>query len=218
MPNTSGIGRWRARRLLAAVALLLAATLGYLIAAKPDSRAAASGAPDASSLYPALANSRPRELTLSGAAPTAGETQQRQPVWYTAGGGEDRPLAGTIRLLPATDPELSSWIAQSPAGGVCVLLAPARGVGGTRPIGATCTPGTDQLQVGTYITYEYPEGGTYAIAGVAPAGVDAVQLTFPDGSTRTVPVSEDGWALESTHMPLAVREQPDGLTISTGGV
>lgn len=129
----------------------------------------------------------------------------------------DRPRPDTIRRLPTTAPELSTWIAESTSGGICVLLSPNRKIRGTYVTGATCTPDASGRTEGTYLSYGYPESSEVALAGVVPIGVSSVAATFSDGTRESVPVQEGGWALTSTRTPVSITALPGGTPAEIGG-
>lgn len=202
---------------LFAPTLVSASALAYVAISSGAGAAVAASPPTAAALYPALGDTAPLGLTLSSLAPGPQEGAQ-QPIWHTPPGAEDnRPAPQTIRRLPSTDPRLESWIAESTTGGICLLLAPARPVNGARPIGATCTASAEHLREGTYLTYQYPESNEVAIAGVAPAGATAIDVTFADGTTQALPVVGDGWSLQSSRVPVSLTASPEGSTTQIGG-
>jgi hypothetical protein len=218
MADDGRVPRRRTRTLkLARIPLGAIVATGLLTSQTGAGRALAAPRPEATASYPALLGDAPLGLIVSDAA-AARQEGSAQPVWRTAAdSSRNTPRPQTIRRLPASDPHLESWIAESSTGGICVLLSPARAVNGVRAVGATCTNGPATLQAGTFLTYQYPEGREIALAGVAPSGVTSVLVTFADGTQQSSPVTGDGWSLQTAVTPISVTAEPTGSAVQIGG-
>ncbi|HEX5308264.1 MAG TPA: hypothetical protein VFW38_04215 [Solirubrobacteraceae bacterium] len=123
-------------------------------------------------------------------------------------------MSESIRPLKTETPNVTAWIAKSLGGGVCVLLWAHQPSGDTPSIGASCSEESEEgLRRGaTTQVSEIPgEPGRVDIAGVVPSTVSAVSVTLADGSSKTVPVENGGWALETEAAPQSVQ------SIAVGG-
>lgn len=124
------------------------------------------------------------------------------------------PMAESIRPLVTESPNVTAWIAKSLGGGVCVLLWAHQPNGDTPSIGYSCSEESEEgLRRGaTTQVSEIPgEPGRVDVAGVVPSTVSAVSVTLADGSSKTVPVQDGGWALETEGAPRGYQ------SISVGG-
>jgi hypothetical protein len=108
------------------------------------------------------------------------------------------PVPASIKNLPIALPDVSAWIAKSADGGICVLASTHEAVHGAHPLGMSCVP-TALLESGTYLESNSPETSVVSMVGVVPSTVTAVKLTLTDGTTRTVQVVGNAWALETTN-------------------
>jgi len=207
----------RLAQLAGLVCLAATATLIYFIDTG-SGKATAATTPSISELYPALNSTGPTGLTPSAAFAAAATIGADGPTWRLEPGsdGPNFPIPSTIRRLPTTAPAVASWISQSGEGGICVTISPNRSADGRYPKGSTCTEPAANSQ-GTFETYYYPTGGNVAMAGIEPTGVSSVQVAFSDGTTRAVPVVENGWALESASVPVSLTPLPGGSTITIQG-
>jgi hypothetical protein len=147
-----------------------------------------------------LASVEPRGLPLisyptsTSAAPTGPAFLATPPAGADP---EGWPIVSTIRKLPIDLPGTSAWIAQSVAGGICILDARSTPVHGHYPIGLSCSePG--KSDDGTTLETELSGSNEVAILGVVPSGVASVNVTLSDGSTKSVPVNDDSWGIETT--------------------
>lgn len=208
------------RRPLRLLGIGLLACVGVVYLLTLDrSGAKASPPPQPSALYPALDTNAPLGLTLASAQAIATTSVGSQgPVWRSEGSaaGPNQPLPQTIRRLPSTEASVTSWIAESSEKGICVMLSPNRKINGIYVVGATCTDGPSGNAQGTSLTYQYPDSDEVAVAGVAPAGVSSVTVTFSDGDTQAVPVSGDGWALSTAEQPVTYT-LPGNAPVVIGG-
>jgi hypothetical protein len=206
------------RASLGAAAVTLCGALGYALAVGAGGPAAAARQ-TASRLYPALASSGPTGITFATPAQVAaGSPGTNGPVWTKEPGaaGSGGPLAETIRRLPATGAAVTTWVAESAAGGVCVLISPTQAIGGGYPVGAVCgEPGA--VEAGVAGTFVYPGGNRFALAGVAPSGVSSVSVALADGSTVDTAVRSGGWAVGATSAPVGYTPEPGGTTVTIGG-
>jgi hypothetical protein len=92
--------------------------------------------------------------------------------------------------LAVGSPGLNVLIAKSSEGGVCVFVERL----GAKGAGGSCS-GADLLRTGATAQVQEADG-EITIAGVVPDGVSAVKVDFPGGVSRTVPVVDNGWAIE----------------------
>jgi hypothetical protein len=123
-------------------------------------------------------------------AGTAGSASGMTPPSTRAETG-DRPLAASMTRLVVGNADLDVWLAKSSEGGVCVFVE-RRGAKGA---GGSCAPAA-LLRTGATAVVE--EGnGERTIAGVVPDGVSAVTVRFATGDSKTVPVADNGWAIEN---------------------
>jgi hypothetical protein len=148
--------------------------------------------------YPALNSTEPTGLPLvtpnsQSAADLGGPAF---PAGSPAGPGGNGPIAESIRKLPITSPSFSTWIAKSGDGGICVLAARHQAIKGAYPIGVSCGPAS-LLESGATIELHAADSGIVTIAGVVPDKVTSVQVTLTNGTTKTVTVADDAWALET---------------------
>lgn len=164
--------------------------------------------------YPALNSAEPPGLEFVSSHESQGRGSR--PTWPlqapegTQGGW---PMAESIRPLPNESPNATEWIAKSLGGGVCVLLWAHQPSGATPSIGYSCSEESEEgLRRGaTTEVSEIPgEPGRVDVAGVVPSTVSAVTVTLADGSSKTVPVSDDGWALETEGAPQGYQSIPVG--------
>jgi hypothetical protein len=88
-------------------------------------------------------------------------------------------------------------IARSSEGGVCVFVERH----GSRGGGGGCGPAALLKSGETAEVHE--QNAPTVLAGVVPDGVSAVKVTFVDGSSQTVTVVDNGWAIEAAPDVLA---------------
>jgi hypothetical protein len=119
----------------------------------------------------------------------AGDAASSAPPSAAAGLGNG-PVPGSMTKLSLGKPNLSVVIARSSEGGVCVFVerAGAKGVGGSCASASLIGTGAKAEVLG--------ENGERALAGVVPDGVSAVTVGFAGGGSQTVPVVDNGWAIE----------------------
>jgi hypothetical protein len=155
--------------------------------------------------YPALNSTEAPGLEF-----VSSHTSQRndgRPTWPLSapqGTQAGWPMAESIRPLATESPAMSAWIAKSLGGGVCVLLWAHQPSGDTPSIGYSCSEGSEEgLRRGasTQVSEIPGEPGVVDVAGVVPSTVSAVAVTLADGSSRTVPVKDGGWALQTDGAP-----------------
>lgn len=135
---------------------------------------------------------------FGGAA--AGDASGSVPPSASAGEG-DRPVAGTITKVAVGNPNLNVLVAKSSEGGVCVSVE-RRGAKGA---GGSCAT-ADLLKTGA-TAQVHEANGEITVAGVVPDGVSAVTVGFADGTSETVPVVDNGWAIENA--PASVTRASD---------
>jgi hypothetical protein len=120
----------------------------------------------------------------------AGDASSSAPPSASAGLG-DGPVAGSMTKLPLGKANLSVMIAKSSEGGVCVFVERA----GAKGAGGSCAPAS-LLSTGTQVEVHGEANGKRTVAGVVPDGVSAVKVGFAGGVSQTVPVVDNGWAIE----------------------
>jgi hypothetical protein len=140
------------------------------------------------------------------------------PTWQTDASGSSSPLAATIRRLPATAPNITSWIAESAEGDPCLLASPNHRIHGVWVVSGGCATGPEGPEQGALdVNYDEETPGKVELAGVVPDGVTSVLVTFADGSSQTAQVNQNGWALEATGQPVSAVDQPSGYAVSLQG-
>jgi hypothetical protein len=189
--------------------LLLAAMAALAVAAILISGHGSQARADTSSeyaAYPALASTAPTGLTLvSGPSSSPGGVSSG-PTWPLeppGGAHSGWPIATSIRRVAVDTSAISVWIAKSIGGGVCVLLSRNQPNNGVYGVGYSCSTDENNLARGATVEASSFPGasGKVYVAGVVPSGVSAVAVDLADGATATVPVSDNGWALEAEAQP-----------------
>ncbi|HEX3391775.1 MAG TPA: hypothetical protein VHS55_04370 [Solirubrobacteraceae bacterium] len=164
--------------------------------------------------YPALQNNAPTELAfVSSHSATHTGDRPTWPLQAPEGAQSGWPLAESIRKLNTESPNMTTWIAKSLGGGVCVLLWVHEPAGDTPSIGYTCSGETEEdLHRGatTYISEVPGEPGRVFVAGVVPSTVAAIQATLANGATKTVAVNGNAWDLETEGDPQSYQTIPVG--------
>lgn len=165
--------------------------------------------------YSALNSNESAQLEFTDShEPRATDGRPTWPLSPPGGAQGGWPMAESIRPLHIQAPNLTAWIAKSLGGGVCVLLWAHQPSGDAPGIGASCSEESEEgLRRGaTTQVSEIPgEPSRVDIAGVVPSTVSAVTVTQADGSSKTVPVENNGWALETEGTPQSVQ------SITVGG-
>lgn len=157
--------------------------------------------------YPALNSTTPAGIEFVNSH--SSQSSGNRPTWplqAPEGAQGGWPMAESIRPLATETPNATAWIAKSLGGGVCVLLWAHQPSGDTPSIGYSCSEESEEgLRRGatTQVSEIPDEPGRVDIAGVAPSTVAAVTVTLADGSSKTVPVKNGGWALETEGAPQA---------------
>jgi hypothetical protein len=158
--------------------------------------------------YPVLNSNEPPGLEfVSSHSAQSSSSSSSRPTWplqAPEGAQGGWPMAESIRPLATEAPNTTAWIAKSLGGGVCVLLWAHQPSGDTPSIGYSCSEGSEEgLRRGasTEVSEIPGEPGRVDVAGVVPSTVSAVSVTLADGSSRTVPVKDGGWALEAEGAP-----------------
>ncbi|HEY2631359.1 MAG TPA: hypothetical protein VGI26_03170 [Solirubrobacteraceae bacterium] len=98
-------------------------------------------------------------------------------------------------------------------GGICVLLWVHQPSGSVPGIGYSCSTSSTELGSGATTEVSQLPGspGRVFVAGVVPSSVGSMKVTLADGSTRTVAVTDNSWALETEGEPQGYQ------AISVGG-
>ncbi len=180
--------------------LAAAAVLAFVLLTSGGGSSAKASTPTLAAIYPALASTEPTGLPLisdpssTSAAPTGPAFLASPPAGVDP---EGWPIVSTIRKLPIDLPGTSAWIAQSIAGGICILDARSTPVRGHYPIGLSCSE-AGKSDDGSTLETSLAGSGEVAILGVVPSSVSSVSVTLSDGSTKAVPVNDDSWGIEAT--------------------
>jgi hypothetical protein len=169
--------------------------------------------------YSALTSTAPSTLRLATAQQMATPGFKNDgPTWSTDTPSPSSPLVGTIRQLPMTSPNTTSWIAESVEGDPCILTGPNHEIHGVWVVEGGCATGDDGIVRGTVNTsYDPGAPGAVVLSGVVPNGVTSVQVSFSDGSTQTALVDQNGWTLETTGQPVSTTDLPSGYVTSLEG-
>ena len=177
---------WSGSKVLLACALAITiAGIAVLVAVATGSNASASSTPEVTpSAYSALVGT------------SAGDASASMPPSASAGEG-NRPIGSSATELNLGKPNLVVTITKSSEGGVCVFVERHGARGG----GGSC--GTAALLKSGETAEVHEHNGPTVLAGVVPDGVSAVKVTFVDGSSQTVPVAHNGWAIEDPPNVLA---------------
>ncbi len=186
--------------LLGGLVGLAAVVVFVLLVSDSETTAKASAPPPAT--YAALASNEPSGLPVAViGSPTAVALGAKGPVFPAQqpdGSAGRGPLADTIRKLTVSAPDVSAWIAKSAEGGICVLASRhqpvIRGAYGLAISCATAEP----MDSGTMLELQNPNNATNIVVGVVPDDVSAVEVTFGDGRSETVPAAGNTWSLESS--------------------
>jgi hypothetical protein len=165
--------------------------------------------------YPALQSNGPTELeSVSSHDATHESDRPSWPLQAPEGSlSSNWPLAESIRKLNTDSPNMTTWIAKSLSGGICVLLWVHVPAGGIQSIGYSCSGETEEdLNRGatTNISEVPGEPGSVFVAGVVPSTVAAVRVTQTNGVTKTVMVNGNAWDLETEGDPLSYQTIPVG--------
>jgi hypothetical protein len=164
--------------------------------------------------YPALKGTGPTDLTLVASHDSKREGDRPTwPIQAPEGAQSGWPTAESIRKLQVASPGITAWIAKSLGGGVCVLLWAHQPAGEVPSIGYSCSgESEEELQQGaTAQVSEIPgEPGKVYVAGVLPSTASAVSVTLADGTSETVPVSDNAWSLEAEGEPQSYHTIPAG--------
>jgi hypothetical protein len=118
------------------------------------------------------------------------------PPSASAGEG-NRPIGSSATVLNLGKPNLVVTVTRSSEGGVCVFVERHGARGG----GGSC--GTAALLKSGETAEVHEQNAPTVLAGVVPDGVSAVKVTFVDGSSQTVTVADNGWAIEAAPNVLA---------------
>jgi hypothetical protein len=192
--------RFAGRRLALTSSLLMLVTIATVVfLTSRTAGVAKAGTPSLYVAYPALNSTEPTGLPLI-APPSASSAAPTGPVFLASpppgAAPESWPVAASIRKLPINLPIASAWIAQSVAGGICILDARHQPVNGHYGIGMSCSE-PSRTDSGTYLESTRPGSNVVTIMGVVPSSVAAVQVTLTNGTTEKVPVNDNAWGLET---------------------
>jgi hypothetical protein len=177
---------WSRSKVLLTFALAITvAGITVLVAVSTGSTASASNTPTLTpSEYSALVGA------------SAGDAAASMPQSASAGEG-NRPIGSSATALNLGTPNLVVTISRSSDGGVCVFVERHGARGG----GGSC--GTAALLKTGETAEVHEKNAPTVLAGVVPDGVSAVKVTYVDGSSQTVPVVDNGWAIEAAPNVLA---------------
>lgn len=162
---------------------------------------ASAPAPPSYAAYPALNSHEPTGLPLvtHSSSPPGNATAVAAPgPTFPASPPPDLmgewPAADSIRKVAVTVPTISAWIAKSIGGGVCVLSSRHQAIKGVYGVAVSCNPDPNS---GATVESEVPGTKGATVAGVVPTGVSSVQVALADGTTKSVTVTDNAWALET---------------------
>jgi hypothetical protein len=197
MPNAQPF--WASRRVAAPIAALLLAGAAVVVLITRSGAPARARPPAISSTYRALTSTAPTGLPLVSSRARANELSRTGPIFSAAaptGEGGSRVLPRTIRKLHIPLATHSAWIAESSEGGVCVLVSSHTPIEGHYPLGSSCGTAAN-LTEGAVGELTADGSRTVTIVGVEPNGVTSVAVKLSDGTTETLPVSDNAWATEA---------------------
>ncbi len=177
--SINGRRRWL---LLGGIAALLAVAVFFA-----TQRGGASASATFAS-YPALNSDAPVGLQFVATLPDH-PSEGGAPAYPAAGLGPKWPVPSTIRKIPVSVPGVSLWIARTAEGGICSISYLA----GDPGLGTSCTKSEEGLASGAGGSLTTASGDATLYAGVAPDGVSSVQEKMPDGSTVSIPVTDNGY-------------------------
>jgi hypothetical protein len=173
--------------------------------------------------YPALSATTSSGITVVSSPAQADAASG--PIWDVEGASEADTKGVDISSARKVDTDVSGlelWIAKGTGGGICVLgLVSRPNASGPVGPGAVCAPASS-LASGAHMDLFGP-GSTSApafTAGVVPSDVSSVSIEFSDGSSESVPVHEDAYALATTSAVAGVKFDTNGTEehINLGGV
>jgi hypothetical protein len=202
MSSISAMTRWFTRPACLLVLGLLSSAVFVSIVLLTGGGASAATVTPSYAGYPALSSVEPTGLplvsrtsgTANGITPAAtGPTFPANPPADLTG---DWPVATSIRKVSVDVPTVSAWISKSIDGGVCVLSSRHQPINGLYGVAFSCAP-TAGIDSGATVESEVPDSSNVTAVGVVPAGVSSVQVTLTNGTTKTVAVSGNAWALET---------------------
>lgn len=173
------------RRLLFLAGVVLLATVVFLATQRGGNASASTSLAS----YPALASDAPSELPLISTYHDRQPGEAFHPGYPAVAPAPNLPVPSSIRKIPVSVPGVSLWIATTAEGGICKLAYLA----GNPGMGVSCTSGGAGLASGVAGELTTPSG-EILYAGVVPDGVSSVTETLPDGSSVTIPVTDNGWA------------------------
>ena len=192
------------RTLALACALLALAAQAWLVLHSNGAATARASAPSPTSYapYPALRSTEPTGLPLvthsnspGGPANTVQATGPTFPASAPPDVMGEWPEAASIRKVPVSVPVISAWIAKGLGGGVCVLSSQHKPIKGVYGVAVSCNPATS---AGATVESEVPDGTGVAVVGVVPAGVASVEVVLTNGTTKTISVADNAWALQAS--------------------
>jgi hypothetical protein len=171
---------------------LLTCALAIAVAGTAVLVAVATGSTASANSTPAVTQSEYSALVGT----SAGDAAASMPPSASAGEGNN-PIGSSATELNLGKPNLMVTITKSSEGGVCVFVERHGARGG----GGSC--GTAALLKTGETAEVHEQNAPTVLAGVVPDGVSAVKVTFVDGSSQTVPVVDNGWAIEAAPNVLA---------------
>lgn len=199
------------------VALTAAVAVMVTVAIWIDENGSTARATEASeyAAYPALESNAPTGLPLVSSHSASHETGASGPTFpmeAPEGIQPGWPVAASIRAVSVGDQGISVWIAKSMGGGICVLLWAHQPADSVPAVASSCSTSSEELGRGaTTQVSELPDSpGKVYVAGVVPSSVGSVRVTLADGSTTTVGVTDNGWALETEGEPQGYQTIPVG--------
>lgn len=165
--------------------------------------------------YPALESDAPTGLPLVSSHSASHEAGASGPTWpmeAPEGIQPGWPVAASIRAVSVEDEGMSVWIAKSMGGGICVLLWAHQPADSVPAVASSCSTSSEELGRGatTQLSQLPDSPGKVYVAGVVPSSVGSMRVTLADGSTTTVGVADNAWALETEGEPRGYQSIPVG--------
>jgi hypothetical protein len=163
--------------------------------------------------YPALESTAPTGLPLVSSHSASHEAGDDSPTWpmeAPEGIQAGWPIAASIRAVSGGAPGMSVWIAKSMGGGICAMLWPHQPEGSVPSVSYSCSTSSEDLGQGatTQVSQLPGSPGIVYVAGVVPSSVGSMKVTLADGSTTTVGVTDNAWALETEGEPQSYQAIP----------
>lgn len=195
--------------LLGVMALLAAAIAGVLVLSGGNAKGST-----AASDYAVLSSS----ASSGGLAAVSSSAEAAAATGPIVNAQDSTIDVASAKEVSVGVPGMRVWVAKSNEGGICILALkpqPAR----SGPVGPAsgCTPEA-KLGKGASIEQFGPSGQNYE-TGAVPDGVSSVTVELTNGSTQTVAVHDNAYAVETTTPISQVSFTNEGTTqtVEVGG-